>query len=104
MSKMSLFDSAEHYDSLLLKIAGEQGFQKVPLCEILDGDLDQAKTNDHEIVLLQLAKGKKVTASYTNKEFLELLRDKLKMKVADFAILPEGQVNTPAVTAFVDKY
>lgn len=92
------FDNPDHYDSLFLRLAGERGWLKVPLCEVCDkADVDaEHLTTD----LVTFKSGEK----FTRAEFCAKLSALLSLRIVDFAILPYGYTSTPEVSAFLEKY
>jgi len=109
---MNLFDGPYPLDYLFLRIAGEDRIVFLPLCEAVayvnNANYDQKLSNDKQVVFTENKKDSKMRSHKIScKDFVLKLQHDIyddKYKIAAFIIQPQGEMQTPEVTQFLDHY
>ena len=109
---MTLFDGPYPYDHLYLKLAGCKGIHSAPLCELFtpsqvaNAVFDPKQSNAEFIVLIEQRPGGNQYRASRADFIKRVQQDTFKdtMKIVDIYIQPEGEMQTPELTQFIEKY
>jgi hypothetical protein len=109
---MTTFSSPYPHDYIYLKVAGCKGIYSAPLCELFapaqmgHAIYDTKQSTPDKVFLMEPVKDGK-QFGLTMPDFIKLLqRDIYKdtLKIVAICIQPEGEMQIPELTEFIEKY
>ncbi len=109
---MTIFDGPVPHDHVYMKLAGCKEVVSCPFCEaftVVNDVVFDSKNSDNTTIVI---KGKQDNKLYkfTKADLIKRLQADIygdtdpKFRITDLVIQPEGEMQTPEVTAFIEKY